>query len=138
MGQRVKVCCPAAACPTGLRCALRGAVREYPLRDGGVGARLVRDLGCSAILGQRMDSPTFNAGHSALDPRGVEPATNPDRTPARVLARPDLSEPHATPVAGPARSAAALRADIETLVTEDDTPVDMPSEKQQRLLTEPL
>ena len=29
--------------------------------------------------------------------------------------------------------------DIETLVTEDDTPVDnMPSEKQQRLLTEPL
>ena len=29
--------------------------------------------------------------------------------------------------------------DIEALVTEDDTPVDnMPSEKQQRLLTEPL
>ena len=36
-------------------------------------------------------------------------------------------------------TAAALGVDIEALVTEDDTPVDnMPSEKQQRLLTEPL
>ena len=37
------------------------------------------------------------------------------------------------------RSVPDLMPDIETLVTEDDTPVDnMPSEKQQRLLTEPL
>ena len=90
-----------------------------------------------------MDSPTFNAGHSAPDPRAAEPAAKPDRTPAGVLARSVLSEPHATPVAGPAGaaapSAAALGVDVETLVTEDDTPVDnMPSEKQQRLLTEPL
>ena len=32
-----------------------------------------------------------------------------------------------------------MSVDIESLITEDDTPVDnMPSEKQQRLLTEPL
>ena len=38
-----------------------------------------------------------------------------------------------------APSASSLDVDIETLVTEDDTPVDnMPSEKQQRLLTDPL
>ena len=37
------------------------------------------------------------------------------------------------------RRPAAVSVDIESLVTEDDTPVDnMPSEKQQRLLTEPL
>ena len=99
-----------------------------------------------------MDSPTFNAGHSssevrsthsAPDPHAGEPATNPDRTPAGVLAQPVVSVPHAAAVARPAgtaaRSAAALGVDIETLVTEDDAPVDnMPSEKQQRLLTEPL
>ena len=99
-----------------------------------------------------MDSPTFNAGHpssevrsahSVPDPHAGEPAAKPDRTPAGVLARPVLSVPHAAPVTGPAgaaaSSAAALGVDIETLVTEDDTPVDnMPSEKQQRLLTEPL
>ena len=90
-----------------------------------------------------MDSSTFNAGHSAPDPQAGGPAAQPDRTPAGVLARPVLSAPHASPVAGPAGaavpSAAALGVDIETLVTEDDTPVDnMPSEKQQRLLTEPL
>ena len=91
-----------------------------------------------------MDSPTFNAGHSAPDPQaGGRPAAQPDRTPAGVLARPVPSVPHAPPVAGPAGaaapSAAALGVDIESLVTEDDTPVDnMPSEKQQRLLTEPL
>ena len=83
-----------------------------------------------------MDSPTFNAGHSAPDPQAGEPAANPDRTPAGARARPILSVAHAAPLAGPA---AALGVDIETLVTEDDTPVDnMPSEKQQRLLTEPL
>ena len=38
-----------------------------------------------------------------------------------------------------APSAPVLDRDVESLVTEDDTPVDnMPSEKQQRLLTEPL
>ena len=83
-----------------------------------------------------MDSPTFNAGRSAPDPQAGEPAANPDRTPAGPRARPILSVAHAAPLAGPA---AALGVDIETLVTEDDTPVDnMPSEKQQRLLTEPL
>ena len=36
-------------------------------------------------------------------------------------------------------SAPPVSVDIESLVTEDDTPVDnLPSEKQQRLLTEPL
>ncbi len=89
-----------------------------------------------------MDSPTFNAGHSAPDPQAGEPAAKPDRTPAGVLAPPILGMPHATAVAGPAGAAtrsAALGVDVETLVTEDDTPVDnMPSEKQQRLLTEPL
>ena len=86
-----------------------------------------------------MDAPTFNAGHSAPDPPAAEPAASPDRTPAGVLARPALSVPHTAPVAGPAGAAAALGVDVETLVTEDDTPVDnMPSEKQQRLLTEPL
>ena len=90
-----------------------------------------------------MDPPTFNAGQSAPDPQAGEPAAKPDRTPAGVLARSVLSVPHATPVAEPpgvaAPPAAAPGVDIETLVTEDDTPVDnMPSEKQQRLLTEPL
>ena len=89
-----------------------------------------------------MDSPTFNAGHSVPDPQAGEPAAQPDRTPAGVLARSVLGELPAAPVAGPAGaaapSAAALGVDIETLVTEDDTPVDMRSEKQQRLLTSPL
>ena len=89
-----------------------------------------------------MDAPTFNAGHSAPDPQAGEPAANPDRTPAGVLARPVLSVSPASPVSGPADAAAptaaALGVDIETLVTEDDTPVDMRSEKQQRLLTSPL
>ena len=83
-----------------------------------------------------MDSPTFNAGNSAPGPQAGEPAAEPDRTPAGVLA---MSMPRAAPVAEPAGAAAARGFDIETLVTEDDTPVDnMPSEKQQRLLTEPL
>ena len=91
----------------------------------------------------RMDAPTFNVGHSAPDPQAGEPVAKPDRTPAGVLARPVLRAPHVASVAGPAgavaASVAALGVDIETLVTEDDTPVDnMPSEKQQRLLTEPL
>lgn len=88
-----------------------------------------------------MDSPTFNAGHSASDPQAGEPTAKPDRTPRGVLARPVVCVPRAAPVAGPpgaaTPSAAALGVDIETLVTEDDTPVDMRSEKQQRLLTSP-
>ena len=91
--------------------------------------------------------PTFNAGHTGRDPhadnRAAKAAAEADRTPADVLARQVLSVPDGAPVAAPrdtvARSEPALGADIETLVTEDDTPVDnMPSEKQQRLLTEPL
>ena len=90
-----------------------------------------------------MDAPTFNDGPAALDAQAGEPAAKRDRTPAGVLARPALSAPHGAPVAEPADAATpstpALGVDIETLVTEDDTPVDnMPSEKQQRLLTEPL
>ena len=47
---------------------------------------------------------------------------------------PDAATGNAAPSYAP-----ALGVDIESLVTEDDTPVDnMPSEKQQRLLTEPL
>ena len=97
-----------------------------------------------------MDPPTFNAGHSAPDPHsGERTASAPDmipgsdRMPAGVRARPHLSVPHSAPAAATAGAAgpaaAAPIVDIETLVTEDDTPVDnMPSEKQQRLLTEPL
>ena len=96
----------------------------------------------------RMDSPSFPAGGSAPDPRAVaRPAPDlvrsPDRSPIHRPARPPASAPPPAP-ARAARSAAAPTApafdiDIESLVTEDDTPVDnMPSEKQQRLLTEPL
>ena len=97
-----------------------------------------------------MDSPTFNAGHSVPDPQAADAVAQPgpdamrgsDRPRAGVLARPVTSAPHRAPVAVTGNAAApapALDVDIETLVTEDDTPVDdMPSEKQQRLLTEPL
>ena len=89
-----------------------------------------------------MAPPTFNAGHSAPDPQAGEPVAKPDRTPPGMLMRAVASVPHAAPVAGPpgaaTPSAAALGVDIETLITEDDTPVDMRSEKQQRLLTSPL
>ena len=38
-----------------------------------------------------------------------------------------------------AQSLRDITPDIQSLITEDDTPVDnLPSEKQQRLLTEPL
>ena len=57
----------------------------------------------------RMDSPTFPASHSGPDPHAGEPATWPE-----------------------------LGVDIESLVTEDDEPVDWLSQMQQRLLTEPL
>ena len=101
-----------------------------------------------------MDSPTFNTGHSAPDPRAADAAAQlgpdvmrgSDRSRARVLAKRVARAPHRAPVAvtGSAATLASapdidIGVDIETLVTEDDTPVDnMPSEKQQRLLTEPL
>ena len=90
-----------------------------------------------------MDSPTFNAGRSAPDPQAAESGAKPDRTTPGVLMRAVVSASHAGTVARPSGAttppAAALGVDIESLVTEDDTPVDnMPSEKEQRLLTEPL
>ena len=101
-----------------------------------------------------MDSPTFDAGHAAPDPQAADPVAQSgpaavpgtDRPRARVLARRVSRAPHRAPVAvtGSAATLASapdidIGVDIETLVTEDDTPVDhMPSEKQQRLLTEPL
>ena len=98
-----------------------------------------------------MDSPSFPIGGSASDARAAKPATarpapdavrRPGRSPAARPAR-LVNAPPAGPdrAAGSAatRSVPALDIDIESLVTEDDTPVDnLPSEKQQRLLTEPL
>ena len=88
-----------------------------------------------------MDSPSFPAGRSAPDAHAAEPVAarpalevvpGPARSPAQRPARPLASAP-------PEPSAPAPAFDLESLVTEDDTPVDnMPSEKQQRLLTEPL
>ena len=67
----------------------------------------------------------------------------PDPIPAHLLVRPVTSAPPAAPVratrglTAPPRP--ALGVDVESLITEDDEPVDnMLSEKQQRLLTEPL
>ena len=98
-----------------------------------------------------MDPPTLPVGQSGPDPQAGDPARQPapavipgsDQTSAGGLARPVLSLPHAVPVDATGKAAApsapVLDFDIETLVTEDDTPVDnMPSEKQQRLLTDPL
>ena len=89
-----------------------------------------------------MDSPTFPAGRPASDPHAAERAARP--APDR-FAGPDLTpsyrpaRPLATPAAPVSAAAPASAFDLESLVTEDDTPVDnMPSEKQQRLLTEPL
>ena len=90
----------------------------------------------------RMEPTTPHSGHSALDPQSSAPGAEPAQ-PGRVLTRSASSVPRAASVQA-AGVAAALPAppvsvDIESLVTEDDTPVDnMPSEKQQRLLTEPL
>ena len=73
-----------------------------------------------------MDSPSFPTGRSAPDARAAEPATARPAAPVQV-----------------AKGTAALAVpapgfDIESLITEDDEPVDMLSEKQQRLLTGPL
>ena len=86
-----------------------------------------------------MDSPSFPAGRSAPDAHAAEPAAA--RPAADLVTGPARSPRHrpARPLAGAAPAAPAPGFDIESLVTEDDTPVDnMPSEKQQRLLTEPL
>ena len=103
-----------------------------------------------------MDTPTFDAGHAAPDPQAADAAAQlgpdvmrgSDRSRARVVAKRVSRAPHRAPVAVTGSGATLASApdididigvDIETLVTEDDTPVDnMPSEKQQRLLTEPL
>ena len=71
-------------------------------------------------------------GQSGPDPQAGDPALRP--APAVML------DSEQTPTgAAAAPSEAALDVDIESLVTEDHTPVDnMPSEKQQRLLTDPL
>ena len=87
-------------------------------------------------------TPQRHSGHSALDPQSSAPGAEPAR-PGRVLTRPASIVPRAASVqaAGVTAALAAppVSVDIESLVTEDDTPVDnMPSEKQQRLLTEPL
>ena len=89
-----------------------------------------------------MEPTTPHSGHSALDPQSSAPGAEPAR-PGRVLTRPAASVARAASVqaagVAAARTAAPVSVDIESLVTEDDTPVDnMPSEKQQRLLTEPL
>ena len=69
-----------------------------------------------------MDSPTFSAGEPA------RPAPEEFRGRAQPLSS-------VAPTA-PAREARGV--DYESLITEDDEPLDMLSEKQQRLLTEPL
>ena len=73
-----------------------------------------------------MDSPSFPTGRSEPDARAAEAATARPAAPVQV-----------------AKGTAALAVpapgfDIESLITEDDEPVDMLSEKQQRLLTGPL
>ena len=92
--------------------------------------------------GERMEPTIPHSGDSALDPQSSAPGAEPAQ-PGRVLTRPASSVPRAASVqaagVAAALSAPQVSADIESLVTEDDTPVDnMPSEKQQRLLTEPL
>ena len=89
-----------------------------------------------------MKPTTPHSGHSGLDPQSSAPGAEPAR-PGRVLTRPASSVVRAASVqaagVAAARAAAPVSVDIESLVTEDDTPVDnLPSEKQQRLLTEPL
>ena len=90
-----------------------------------------------------MDSPTFPSGHSEPDPRAGEPAgmAAPDtfrdsvRVPERLRAPPVSVAPLAAPVAPPGP---APGVDYDSLITEDDEPLDMLAEKQQRLLTGPL
>ncbi len=94
-----------------------------------------------------MDVPTPHSDHAALDRQAgglaAQPAADvirgPERTPAGVLAPPVAGRSPAAPVDTGEAVGPDLGVDLETLITEDDTPVDnMPSEKQQRLLTEPL
>ena len=90
-----------------------------------------------------MDPSKFNAGRSRSEPQAGDPAAKPALAVIPGSATPVLNVPAGPPVAARAGTAAtsvpAPCVDIESLVTEDDTPVDnMPSEKEQRLLTEPL
>ena len=91
--------------------------------------------------------PTPHSDHAGLDRQAgslaAQPAADviqgPERTPAGVLARPVVGVSQAAPVHSGEAVGREAGVDLETLITEDDTPVDnMPSEKQQRLLTEPL
>ena len=86
-----------------------------------------------------MDQAPSHGSHSGLEPQSGAPVAQPTadvmQPPARVLPTPPVNGPHPASL----DTASAAGFDIESLVTEDDTPVDnMPSEKQQRLLTEPL
>ena len=94
-----------------------------------------------------MDVPTPHSDHAGLDRQAggltAQPAADvtrvPERTPAGVLAPPVAGRSQAAPVDTGEAVGPEFGVDLETLITEDDTPVDnMPSEKQQRLLTEPL
>ena len=74
-----------------------------------------------------MEPTTQHSGHSGLDPQSSAPGAEPAR-PGRLLTRPASSVPRAASVqaAGVTAALAAppVSADIESLVTEDDTPVD--------------
>ena len=85
-----------------------------------------------------MEPTIHDSGQSALDPQARVPGAEA-AVPGGVLARPVPSVPRAGTDRSAGVAAPPASFDIESLVTEDDTPVDnMPSEKQQRLLTEPL
>ena len=79
---------------------------------------------------ERMEPTTPHSGHSALDPQSSAPGAQPAQPaqPGRVLTRSASSVPRAASVqaagVAAALSAAQVSADIESLVTEDDTPVD--------------
>ncbi len=80
-----------------------------------------------------MDSPTFSAGEPA------RPAPEEFRSRAQPLSSVAPTAPARVTRGVPAPSRPVLGVDIESLITEDDEPVDnMLSEKQQRLLTRPL
>ena len=107
-----------------------------------IGRKRLHVPACSVYAGEDMEPTTPHSGDSALDPQSSAPGAEP-APPGRVLTRPASRGPRAVSVqaagVAAARAAPQVSVDIESLVTEDDTPVDnMPSEKQQRLLTEPL
>ena len=115
---------------------------EPPIRLTWALAEKWQFLLARVYTGKRMEPTTPHRGHSALDPQSSAPGAEAAR-PGRVPTRPASSVARAASVqaagVAAALSAPPVSVDIESLVTEDDTPVDnMPSEKQQRLLTEPL